>query len=653
MEFALLIPVFLMGLLVLVSFISNTKINTIDLTLSSAIVTIVLATASLINIGLLKFLIFILIILSSLVFSFRVIKNKSKISMKFESVFSLIVFTYITIVLYLGKIQYKFQTNPDPVIYTNSSGFINRHNSVISGLKSSKNYTGIEYSLTRSPGDDGQWGNVKNAFHIPDLVDRFGVANFNSFHDGGTYFGLFGNFFKDDIKSYFVIWQVMVAISVSLVMGLIYRVSVNLLKSETIRTKIVVSGIIFILFFQNSFVLGYIFEGHLSQLLSTAFILTVAVILIEDLKQLKPREISVFQISILSTATFFCYAQHLAIIMLLILLYLSLIKFKYKSITISITLGLTLILVYSIPLMKYFLNSIYNGSNADSTSYGFFNPMRIFFPSSTNSIIYSSRSSQELSYEGLNQRAVGFVQINGKQLRQSGNNIFADNINLFIVTSIISIIFLLVYVFKSRKQTSLLIFLVPFLILIVFILGYVVINFNRANIDFPQVTTFSQYIFLRLSLLLFYFGSVVMTVTIVSKYFSSKKPSISKLVILSCFVLYSIYFSINYHNNYDESAVLPYVYESCDDLKSGNVLYVGDTIPTMSMGFCGKSLLYLSDKIEIKVQPNSYEIVNFIYSKNLNKYIANPLGLLNLKEVQSFSNCGVSCISMNKDFVRN
>ena len=76
MEFPLLIPVFLMGLLVLVSFISNTKINTIDLTLSSAIVTIVLATASLINIGLLKFLIFILIILSSLVFSFRVIKNK-------------------------------------------------------------------------------------------------------------------------------------------------------------------------------------------------------------------------------------------------------------------------------------------------------------------------------------------------------------------------------------------------------------------------------------------------------------------------------------------------------------------------------------------------------------------------------------------------
>jgi hypothetical protein len=638
-----LIVLFALSLLV-----NSQKISVTNISVALTIITITLGLFSWFNFQILKeqgLYIFLGLILTLV---YKILKHRPKIEMGGITL-SCAVFIYLTVFAYKFLPEYRFHTNLDPIYYANNAGFIKRHGSILAGLRSSENYTGVKYSLSKIPSDDGQWGKILNLFKIPEFTDRVGLINVSSFHDGGTYFGLLSTFFKKDLQMFFQIWQIIMIITVSLILGITYKIISTIFDKAIVpKQRFLLYILVFTAFFQSFTFVSNFTEGFLPQTLGILFVLTFGLILLQIVKQQVALNESIIKLVLLFFATLLTYAQYLLLLfffLFLTLCYLTIQKKLSKLLTTVLTLGIISASLF-IPFIRFFLTQILQGTNAANTSFGFFNPIRNFEPLSLKSIEFIKTTDSEISYQGLNQTLSGQREFNGTVLLQSGHQIFVDNINLTVIC-IIYMIFALLFLFVNNKENyGYGFFIIPTLIIYLLMLFYVI---NHLLVTSEQ-NTFSAYIWYRLNSILVIFNVIIIIAFVFGRYFAAVSHNRAPGIILALVFCFTIYSNQTYYSNYKNNSIKAYTTEKCPSDNGINIYYIGDVIPTASIGFCGHPLFFLNGGTQVSVKPGNL-IYRFQFDETERNYRQIFLGRFEINEELIIpNNCGVNCVLAFKQF---
>jgi hypothetical protein len=330
---------------------------------------------------------------------------------------------------------------------------------------------------------------------------------------------------------------------------------------------------------------------------------------------------------------------------LLALFYLS----RQKQISKVITAALSVCLVFGlffVPFIKYFISQIIEGTNAQNTDFGFYNPLRSFIPLTINSIEFIKTTDLNLSLQGLDTKLVGQIAFNGTVLRQSGNSIFVDNINLAIVCIVYIVATLAIIQINKKNNYAFGFILIPNLFIVIAMLFYVFIHLRNA----VERNSFSPYVWYRLNSLFVIFSAIL----IVSIFFQRYSQVIGKKYTIGVFqgiaIILTIYSNFNYFSDYYNNSITAYSIEKCPAINYEETYYIGDTQPAATLGYCGRPLYFLSDSTEKSVKSGSL-IYRFQYDELNRKYIEIPFGRFDTQgAIIVPKKCAMDCILAFKDF---
>ena len=574
----------------------------------------------------------------------------------------------ITILLFKGSLLQRLFVNPDPYGYATVSGFSEKYGGLYKGFHVIEKWTGTPFSFSSNWDDPTQFRFLESPWHIPDFLEKYGIANGMFLHNLGSFLGLILQDTNNQLLNFMSMWSAITVLSFALLVGLSFQCSKEIFKHfsppkvaelKIYPTWLVDSyiGALTLLFYVANLVfIPLISEGFLNQIAS--YSLTIAVLYLSLRFEFNKDSLIKFIILflILVSAQFVTYAQQIPWMFLALL---GLVRFKSGSIkalpkkylALSLLVFTTSVFVVTmIPQFRYGLNALVSSGGGGSVKLGFFNSIRAIFPINFAQIDVRPSTNDDLQNVFIDRIWTSSQTSKGVyQLRGQGFETFVDSISIEYFSLVVFLILMAALLYRLMGFQSLGLI---FILILSFALNLIYLFSKTRTFDGSQI--FNPYIWLRLSatMVIFVIPILIPIIFFIFKYSLGKSFNslFGTLIVVLFFV--TIYNLGSTGTDLANSSKSSFITKNCPAFLTEKNYYVSDSIiPSLTYTVCGESMEFLSDSFPSKhFNPNETKnLIYFKYNRDSKNWDTINLGKLTLT-TEITSPCDISCVMSQPGF---
>ena len=589
---------------------------------------------------------------------------------------SFISFVFIFVTLYWllaihqGAVpEFELYMNPDPTGYGIVSGATIFHSNFPNLLSAFQSYTGLPFDFNYN-WDTDSFPLIDNPWHIPNALDKYGIANGFYLHNGASFLSIpLILFSANPLESFAKFWILITLIGLSLLISNIHQIvlsELSKIQQLSVWHRVLTTITLFALCSGVYWFTPFLLEGFANQILSFVFTLSSYLMVRElycsDSKR-QSVQLILFTFIILLLATFFVYAQQLPFLIyaassgVLAIFIASGLKKSFKSIKslkslfLFLVLGILSWIILASRGVREAVSAFTNSAGGGAVHLGVNSPLEAIGFSRNDSVQINPRFLDEtklfLEFDTVTWED-SVVVGQGWVVPQQGYTLtFHTPTTIFFQIFIISTIIAAIFLIRKGPSIGLVTLAAPMPILLFIYLKIrtgqgIIDKFNSCPVTSDCYPAFSDYVWMRLLTLFTIFVIPVIiymsTYTIINldKFVAEKKDSrlfsrgggksktrIKKIfwrpsrlltIFLICVILQNSHNLNEDISNFTSNSRQAYFSAKCPDwLNSENQLIVSDDLLiALSLGPCAKPFKMLSDSFPVlwKVDGRVYEVIH-------------------------------------------
>jgi hypothetical protein len=579
--------------------------------------------------------------------------------------------------------------NPDPFGYASVTGSVNRFDSFPNLLKQFKSFTGTDFAYNLNWDDPSQFTKLSSPWLIPDVGVKYGIGNGFYLHNGFSFLLRPLTQGTSIIENFVIGWKFLTIFSAALLLSLIIKSAITIFSRITLtdlRGKLFdhsnslekllqlffMGAILLILSLNSRWFSVYIFEGFGNQILSYAICIGtfIQITTLKDMKK-SSRNIILFfvELSLLFVSQFFVYAQQIPFQMLCLIAgivysYNILSLFKKLHIVLPL-LTAVIILIVNIPIVKVATEALSSSGGGGATHLGVLTKLKTvgILPDSNfqiNSVVDSNGKNIFIDLLWPNSHANGL----GWTLRGQGYTPLIESITSVWAQLIISVIFIIYLILFINKKIVLLfsIMILPLLFLEIY---YLFTHTGNFLINNPN-NFFNDYIWMRINAYSsIYFWLLIICIFKIyfidkkSQFFSKQSRSKNKFsftsIILTCFLLWSIFNAFTVSKKVDSFSIpTKNIMNNCPSwfIPDGpNYIISNNMFPEVLLTLCQTDIRFISDSFSVlhKADGNVHDVTAIKYYPETRSWEVSKIGSINfVHDIQS--PCDMECLKSSGIF---